>query len=426
MQIYNQPPPSQWPALLKRPLINAPDLEATVGQLLQDVAQRGDTALRELTLRFDKVQLDALAVSSEEITEGARQVEPELQAAIQLAHDNIARFHEAQRQESIRIQTMPGVACWQKSVAIEKVGLYIPGGTAPLFSTVLMVGVPARIAGCQELVLCTPPQADGSINPVILYTAQLLGIDKIYKLGGAQAVAAMAYGTETVPAVNKIFGPGNQYVTTAKQIVSRGGVAIDMPAGPSEVLVLAGENANPDFIAADLLSQAEHGVDSQVVLLAFSAALAEQTLLAIERQLESLERAEMARVALQNSPAIVVQDRAAALHLINEYGPEHLILAMDDAEQFAEGIRNAGSVFLGHYTPESVGDYASGTNHVLPTNGYAKAYSGLNLDAFVKKITFQQLSPQGLRNIGPAVERMAEAEQLTAHRNAVSVRLKTL
>ncbi len=426
MQIYIRPEAALQKRLLERPLIDAPDLEAVVGGLLKEVRERGDEALKEFTLRFDKVQLESLQVSSAEIAVAASQVDEELKKAIQIAQNNIACFHESQRQDSQRISTMPGVECWQKSVAIESVGLYIPGGTAPLFSTVLMVGVPARIAGCKELVLCTPPQAGGAINPVILYTAQLLGIEKIFKLGGAQAIAAMAYGSETIPAVNKIFGPGNQYVTTAKQLVNRSGVAIDMPAGPSEVLVVAGEQANPAFLAADLLSQAEHGVDSQVVLVTFNQEIAERTLMELERQLLVLERKDIALAALRNSPAIVLDNRAEATQLINTYGPEHLILAMDDAEEFAETICNAGSVFLGHYTPESVGDCASGTNHVLPTNGHVKAYSGLNLDAFVKKITFQQLSPQGLRNIGPTVELMATAEHLSAHRNAVSIRLKTL
>lgn len=426
MTIYQNPDAKTISQILQRPLQEAANLEATVQQILQRVKTEGDLALKDLTRIHDKVDLQTLIVSSREIEEAEQLVSPELKAAIQTAQQNIRHFHETQQSETVVIETMPGVSCWQKSVCIEKVGLYIPGGTAPLISTVLMLGVPAQIANCKYIVLCTPPQQDGRVNPAILYAAKRCGIDQIFKVGGAQAIGAMAYGTESIPAVYKIFGPGNQYVTAAKQLVNRVGIAIDMPAGPSEVLVLAGNEANPEFVAADLLSQAEHGVDSQVVLLAYSQKMVEQILVAIEKQLSVLPRAAIARKALEKSPAIVVEQEEQVLDLINQYAPEHLILATDNAEILATKIQNAGSVFIGHYTPESVGDYASGTNHTLPTNGFARAYSGLNLDAFVKKITFQKLSQQGLQNIGETVERLATAEQLIAHKNAVSIRLANI
>jgi len=426
MKIFENPAPKQLQQLLTRPLIETASLEETVSTVIEEVRKNGDQALYRFTREFDQVELTSLAVSAEEFQQAAAQLDEELKAAIQLGKQNIERFHIAQKQEVKKIETLKGVSCWQKSVAIQKVGLYIPGGTAPLFSTVLMLGVPANIAGCKELILCTPPRKDGSVHPAILFTAKLLGITQVFKIGGAQAIAAMTFGTASVPLVYKIFGPGNQYVTAAKQIVSRRGIAIDMPAGPSEVMVVADDSASPAFVAADLLSQAEHGTDSQVVLVTFSKQQAEAAIREVNKQLEALDRKEVARKALENSPAIVVADRKTALEIINEYAPEHLILSVDQAEELAEGVYNAGSVFLGHYTPESVGDYASGTNHVLPTNGFAKAYSGLNLDAFVKKITFQQLSKEGLQALGPAVEQMAAAEQLDAHKNAVSIRLEAI
>lgn len=426
MKIYKQASKAKLKKLLERPLIETAQLENTVGEIISQVTEQGDEALKALTLKFDKVNLSQLAVSKAEIEAAADQLEESLKQAIRIAKENIEKFHKLQKQAPLVVETMPGVKCWQKSVPIQKVGLYIPGGTAPLFSTVLMVGVPAKVAGCSQLVLCTPPRKDGSIDPAILFTAQLLGVDEIFKIGGAQAIAAMALGTASVPKVYKIFGPGNQYVTAAKQMVNRQGTAIDMPAGPSEVLVLADETAKPAFVAADLLSQAEHGADSQVVLLAFSEITAMAILEEVKIQLKGLPRKEMAAAALENSVAIIIENRTQAVEVINTYAPEHLILAVESPAELAESIFNAGSVFLGHYTPESVGDYASGTNHVLPTNGFAKAYSGLNLDAFVKKITFQELSPEGLMNLGPSVEKMAAAEQLQAHKNAVSVRLKSL
>ena len=350
----------------------------------------------------------------------------DLKVAIQVAKKNIEQFHTTQKQEILEVETMSGVYCWRKSVAIQKVGLYIPGGTAPLFSTVLMLAVPAKIAGCQEIILCTPPQKNGLVNPVILYTAQLVGVTKVFKIGGIQAIGAMAYGSETVPKVFKIFGPGNQYVTIAKQLINKEGIAIDMPAGPSEVLVVADHTANAEFVAADLLSQAEHGVDSQVVLVAFDTTFVKQVQQAIKQQLTKLSRKAIAKAALANSCVVIVKDKQVALDLINDYAPEHLIIALENNMDFADQIINAGSVFLGNYTPESVGDYASGTNHTLPTNGFAKAYSGVSLDAFVKKITYQMITKVGLKNIGPIVEKMAAAEQLIAHKEAVSIRLKSL
>lgn len=425
MKIYKYPDPAEWEDLLKRPVFEAKSLESSVQTILEAVKEKGDEAIRFYTKKFDDVHLDALQVSAADLEAVDDQIDQNLKTAIRTAMTNIRTFHERQQQVVERIETMPGVHCWRKSVGIEKVGLYIPGGTAPLFSTVLMLAVPAKLAGCREIVLCTPPQKDGGVHPAILFAAREAGITKIFKVGGAQAVAAMAFGSESIPSVYKILGPGNQYVTAAKQLVNRQGVAIDMPAGPSEVLVCADESAPPDFVAADLLSQAEHGVDSQVVLVAFSEDKVQAVLHAIDRQLALLPRRDIAAQALENSIALVMKDQTSALELVNDYAPEHLILAMDDFESFAEGVLNAGSVFLGHYTPESVGDYASGTNHTLPTNGFAKAYSGISLDSFVKKITFQYLSKDGLARLGPAVETMAAAEELEAHKRAVSIRLQS-
>lgn len=426
MKIYLQPEKEKWAEILQRPTLDHSQLEATVAGVLQEIKDRGDAAVLDYTEKFDGVRPSQVLVSAAEIEEARKSLAPELKAAIQQAAQNIETFHASQRQEIQVIETMPGVNCWRKSVGIEKVGLYIPGGTAPLFSTVLMLGLPARLAGCREIVLCSPPTHQGTIHPAIIYTADLVGITKIFKIGGVQAIGAMAYGTESVPQVYKIFGPGNQYVTAAKQLVNKAGLPIDMPAGPSEVLVCADETADPDYVAADLLSQAEHGADSQVVLIGFTEQLINDVREAIERQLEVLPRAEIARAALENSAAIVLDNRSAALEMINHYAPEHLILSLKQVDEFAEGVINAGSVFLGNYTPESVGDYASGTNHTLPTNGFARSYSGVSLDAFVKKITFQRLSPDGLRRLGPTVEAMAAAEELEAHKQAVSIRLQKL
>ena len=426
MKIYNRPDSSTLKTILQRPLQEAAIIEASVNKILEKVKTQGDEALRFFTNQFDSIDLIKLEVTTEEFQSAAKLVPLQLKEALQTAFNNIELFHNHQLTKNEVFETMPGVTCWQKSVGIEKVGLYIPGGSAPLFSTVLMLAIPAKIAGCKEIILCTPPQKDGRVNPVILYTASLCGVQRIFKVGGAQAIGAMAFGTETIPVVYKIFGPGNQYVTTAKQLVSQLGVAIDMPAGPSEVMVVADRNVPPAFVAADLLSQAEHGEDSQVVLVTFNETIVTSVLLAIEKQLEQIPRKDIAKTALKNSAAIVVDSKKEALDIINQYAPEHLILATEDAELLAGKIINAGSVFIGNYTPESVGDYASGTNHTLPTNGYAKAYSGLNLDAFVKKITFQKLTPTGLINLGPTVEIMAEAEQLVAHKQAISLRLDYL
>ncbi len=426
MKIYQNPNNSLSQKILQRPVHEAKNLEVIVGGVLQKVREEGDLALKNFTEKFDHVAITNFKVTENEIETAKNQVAPELKKAIQIAKSNIAVFHQSQKSDPPRIETMSGIECWQKSVGIEKVGFYIPGGTAPLFSSVLMMAVPAQIAGCKEMILCTPPQKDGNIDPVILYTADLCGVTKIFKIGGAQAIAAMAYGTETIPAVYKIYGPGNQYVTAAKQLVSQQGTAIDMPAGPSELMVVADHTAEASFVAADLLSQAEHGVDSQVVLVIFDLDFAKKVLAEVDIQLAKLPRQEIAKKALENSPVLILENRKSALNIINQYAPEHLILAVEAVEAFAEKVINAGSVFMGNYTPESVGDYASGTNHTLPTNGYARSYSGLNLDAFVKKITFQKLSATGLQNIGKTVELMAEAEQLQAHKEAVSVRLESL
>ena len=420
------PNKSDWMEILKRPVLDVETLRGTVNEVLNRVKAEGDKAVIEYEERFDKVKLDVLAVTETEIMEAEKNVSNELKEAVLLAHKNIHSFHASQRFESAKVETVPGVTCWQKAVAIEKVGLYIPGGTAPLFSTVLMLAVPAKIAGCKEIVLCTPPNKEGKVNPAILYAAQVAGVNKIFKIGGVQAIGAMAYGTESVPKVYKIFGPGNQYVMAAKQQVSLHEVAIDMPAGPSEVEVLADETANPAFVAADLLSQAEHGADSQVVLITTSEKLIEEVEKEVMNQLKALPRRDIAEKSLANSKLILVKDMDEAIEMTNEYAPEHLIIETKDYMELAEKVVNAGSVFLGALTPESAGDYASGTNHTLPTNGYAKAYSGVNLDSFIRKITFQEITHEGMCTIGPAIEVMAANEQLDAHKNAVTVRLKTM
>ena len=426
MILISNPDKSQWQEILKRPVMNTENLFDTVRSVIDRVKEEGDRAVLDYEEKFDKVVLASLAVSEEEQQEAENLVSEDLKAAIRLAKQNIETFHAAQRFEGKKVQTQPGVTCWQKAVAIEKVGLYIPGGTAPLFSTVLMLAVPARIAGCKEIVLCTPPGRDGKVHPAVLFAAKVAGVNRIFKAGGIQAIAAMAYGTESVPKVYKIFGPGNQYVTAAKQLVSLRDVAIDMPAGPSEVEVLADETANPIFVAADLLSQAEHGVDSQAILITTSVELQQAVKVEGERQLALLPRKEIAEKSLANSKLIVVDSMTEAIELTNAYAPEHLIIETEDYLSVAERIVNAGSVFLGSLTPESAGDYASGTNHPLPTNGYAKAYSGVSLDSFIRKITFQEIKPEGLNIIGPAIELMAANEQLDAHKNAVSVRLGQL
>ena len=426
MILISNPDKSQWQEILKRPVMNTEHLFDTVRSVIDRVKEEGDRAVLDYEEKFDKVVLASLAVSEEEQQEAENLVSEDLKAAIRLAKQNIETFHAAQRFEGKKVQTQPGVTCWQKAVAIEKVGLYIPGGTAPLFSTVLMLAVPARIAGCKEIVLCTPPGRDGKVHPAVLFAAKVAGVNRIFKAGGIQAIAAMAYGTERVPKVYKIFGPGNQYVTAAKQLVSLRDVAIDMPAGPSEVEVLADETANPIFVAADLLSQAEHGVDSQAILITTSVELQQAVKVEVERQLALLPRKEIAEKSLANSKLIVVDSMTEAIELTNAYAPEHLIIETEDYLSVAERIVNAGSVFLGSLTPESAGDYASGTNHTLPTNGYAKAYSGVSLDSFIRKITFQEIKPEGLNIIGPAIELMAANEQLDAHKNAVSVRLGQL
>ena len=426
MKIIRYPQPSEWAELLKRPVMNMETLRGTVSEVLGRIKTEGDKAVLDYEERFDKVKLNGLAVSEAEIEEAESMVSDELKKAIQLAEQNIRTFHSAQKFVGKKVETQPGVTCWQKAVAIEKVGLYIPGGTAPLFSTVLMLATPAKIAGCKDIVLCTPPNKEGKVNPAILYAARVAGVSKIFKAGGVQAIGAMAYGTESVPKVYKIFGPGNQYVMAAKQQVSLHDVAIDMPAGPSEVEVLADESANPAFVAADLLSQAEHGVDSQVVLITTSEALVSAVEEEVQRQLALLPRMEIASKSLVNSKLILVKDMDEAISMTNEYAPEHLIIETKNYMELAEKVVNAGSVFLGSLTPESAGDYASGTNHTLPTNGYAKAYSGVSLDSFIRKITFQEITREGILNIGPAIEVMASNEQLDAHKNAVSVRLKTI
>ncbi|AEI50168.1 histidinol dehydrogenase [Runella slithyformis] len=421
MQIIPYPDRSEWAALLARPTQSMANIEKAVAPILEQVQKEGDAALRALALKFDKIDLAEIAMPLETVAAAETSLTEELKAAIRQAYANIRKFHEAQYQPAEKIETMPGVTCWRRSVGIEKVGLYIPGGSAPLFSTVLMLGVPAQLAGCKEVVLCTP-----SDHPAILYAAQLVGVTKIFRIGGAQAIAAMAYGTESVPKVYKIFGPGNQYVTAAKMLLAKEGVAIDMPAGPSEVAIYADGSAVPSFVAADLLSQAEHGADSQVLLVSTDKKFLASVNLTLATQLEGLPRKELARKAIENSKAILVEDEAEAIDLLNEYAAEHLILSVQNAEALSEKIINAGSVFLGNYTPESCGDYASGTNHTLPTNGHARAYSGVSLDSFVKKITVQHITPEGLKALGPTVEAMAEAESLYAHKRAVSLRLSSL
>lgn len=424
MNTFINPPKDQWQQLLQRPAFDTASLKEKVAAILSDVKQNGDSAIRKYTQQFDEVSLSTFLVTAAEISEAANAVSSNLKAAIEIARKNIETFHLSQKENTVKIETMPGVVCWRRSTGIEKVGLYIPGGTAPLFSTLLMLGIPAAIAGCKEIVVCTPSDKQGKVNPVILYTAAVLGIKNIYKIGGVQAIGAMAYGTASVPKVYKIFGPGNQYVTCAKQLINMEGIAIDMPAGPSEVAVYADENCNPAFIAADLLSQAEHGADSQVLLVANSIAIIDTVKAELDVQLELLPRAAFAARSLNNSKFIVMTNETDAFNLLNEYAPEHLIIASDKAELLADKVLNAGSVFLGHHTPEAVGDYASGTNHTLPTNGHAKTYSGVSIDSFIKKITFQQLTKEGLKNISAAVEIMAEAEGLEAHKNAVSIRMK--
>lgn len=426
MEIIKYPGREEWSSLAKRPALDVTTLFDTVRSVLDDVRERGDEAVKEYEARFDKVNLSALRVSEEEMREAEHLVPDDLRQAIRRAKENIECFHASQRFEGKKVETAPGVVCWQKAVAIEKVGLYIPGGTAPLFSTVLMLAVPARIAGCGEIVLCTPPGKDGKVHPAILFAAEVAGVSRIFKAGGIQAIAAMAYGTESVPKVYKIFGPGNQYVTAAKQLVSLKDVAIDMPAGPSEVEVIADETANPDFIAADFLSQAEHGADSQAILVTASEAIVEPVVKAIREQVERLPRKEITEKALSHSRVIVLRNQEEVIDFTNQYAPEHLIIQTRDFASIAERIENAGSVFLGPYTPESAGDYASGTNHTLPTNGYAKAYSGVNLDSFIKKITFQEITADGIRALGDTIRTMAANERLEAHRNAVTIRLNTL
>ena len=430
MKIYINPDRSEWDAIIARPIMDTLSLQEKVKTILQDVKKNGDAAVRKYTLEFDKVETAQFAVTDEETAKAVRLLSPQLIKAIVTAAGNIRRFHENQMQEPEIIETMPGVKCWRKSVGIEKVGLYIPGGTAPLFSTVLMLGIPAKLAGCKEIILCTPPSSLGrggqeeTIHPAVLFAAQLVGVTKIFKVGGVQAIAAMAYGTETIPLVYKIFGPGNQYVNCAKQLIQMEGMAIDMPAGPSEVCVLADETCNAAFVAADLLSQAEHGTDSQVLLICNAETIVKNVSAEIEKQLKVLPRKEMAIQALKNSSAVIFANPGYAIDLVNEYAPEHLIIASEDAGKIADKIVNAGSVFLGNYSPESAGDYASGTNHTLPTNGFARSFSGVSIDSFVKKITYQQISREGLQQIGNTVEEMAAAEGLDAHRNAVSIRLK--
>jgi histidinol dehydrogenase len=423
MQIVRQPDRIEWSKLLERPYVDNTAVLASVQHILEAVRTQGDEALKAFAKQFDGVELVNLQVSEEEIAAAEAALPKDLKEAIQQARVNIEAFHKVQLNTKEVVTTMPGIECWRKSVGIEKVGLYIPGGTAPLFSTILMLGVPAQLACCKEIVLCTPCGKDGKVHPAILYSAQLVGATKIYKVGGAQAIAALAYGTESIPSVYKIFGPGNQYVTAAKQLVQMQGVAIDMPAGPSEVCVLADESADPSFVAADLLSQAEHGVDSQVLLVSTSEAFVTACTKEVERQLSQLPRKEFAQKALEHSKAIIVSDRTEAIELVNAYAAEHLILSCADADDVAELITNAGSVFIGNYSPESVGDYASGTNHTLPTNGFARAYSGVSVDSFVKKITYQRLTREGLQGIAQTVIQMAEAEGLQAHANAVAVRL---
>lgn len=426
MKILKYPDKKEIEKALERPVFENNKLEKIVCKIIKQVQTKGDKALIELTCKFDKVEIKSLKVSAKEVNNAEQFLNPDLKNAIRIASGNITKFHTAQIPGEITVETTKGLRCWQKPVPIEKVGLYIPGGSAPLISTVLMLAIPAQLAKCKQVVLCTPPDQAGKVNPAILYASKISGVTEIYTCGGAQAIAAMAYGTESIPKVDKIFGPGNQYVTMAKQIVSSQGIAIDMPAGPSEVLILADDSANAEFVAADLLSQAEHGADSQVILVTNSKNLANQTLICLNDQLEALPRKDIARKSLQSGAIILVDNENEMIDISNQYAPEHLIISMQNAEDIADKITQAGSVFLGNYTPESLGDYASGTNHTLPTNGFARSYSGLNMDAYLKKITFQKATKEGLEIIGPFVEQIAEAEQLQAHKNAVSIRLKTM
>ncbi|MGB9746027.1 MAG: histidinol dehydrogenase [Bacteroidales bacterium] len=426
MQIITDPPKNKWPELLARPLLNSDALEDSVKKILEEVRQGGDRAVRSLTKRFDGADIPKFRVTPDEFDQADARLSSDTKKAIATAIENITRFHKAQMPAKIRIETTPGVQCWQKSVPVQSVGLYVPGGSAPLFSTVLMLGIPARLAGCERIIVCTPPGKDAAIHPAILYSAKAVGITEVYKVGGVQAVAAMAYGTETIPAVNKIFGPGNQYVTIAKQIVSRQGVAIDLPAGPSEVLVVADETAIPSFVASDLLAQAEHGPDSQVILITTHPEIVEPILSELKTQLAALPRRNIAEKSLSGSKVFIVRDNQTMMDMVNEYAPEHLIIAARNAETLADLVVNAGSVFIGNYSPESAGDYASGTNHTLPTYGYAKVFGGVSIDSFMKKITFQELSEFGLRNLGPAVMNMAAVEELEGHRNAVKIRFDYL
>ena len=426
MKIVKYSERSDWQRLLERPYIDVSKLNGTVADILDDVRKNGDDAVRRYEAKFDGVSLASLAVTEEELDSAVNEVSGELKSAIELAHSNIEKFHMSQRMTVHKVETAPGVCCWQKGVAIQKIGLYIPGGTAPLFSTVLMLATPAKIAGCEDIILCTPPNKEGKVNPAILVAAKVAGVNRIYKIGGVQAIGAMAYGTETVPKVYKIFGPGNRFVMTAKQQVSLSDVAIDMPAGPSEVCVIADDSSNAEFVAADLLSQAEHGTDSQVLLISTSESMAEKVIKEIDRQMALLPRRNIAAQALENSICIVAHDSSEAMDISNAYAPEHLVIATEDYDELADKVVNAGSVFLGRYACESAGDYASGTNHTLPTHGYAMAYNGVNLDSYIRKITFQHITPEGVRSIGRAVEVMAENEMLDAHKNAMTVRLKNI
>ncbi len=420
------PSKSDWPEILKRPTQTVADIEQTVNQIFDEIKVKGNSAVAKYTELFDGIKLNELKVSETEIQNADKEISEELKSAIKLAKSNIEKFHAAQRTEKVSVETTNGVKCWQEKKAIQKVGLYIPGGTAPLFSSILMLAIPARLAGCEEIVLCTPPDKNGNVNPAILYAAELCGVTQIFKIGGIQAIGAMTFGTEDIPQVYKIFGPGNQFVTVAKQLATKYQVAIDMPAGPSELLVFADDSANASYVASDLLSQAEHGIDSQVIMVSTSEKLINAVSDEIEAQVQELPRKAIADKAIENSRLILVSSKEEALELINEYGPEHFIICSEDEDYFVQGIVNAGSVFIGNYTPESAGDYASGTNHTLPTNGYAKQYSGVNLDSFMKTITFQKITAQGIKEIGPSIELLAEAEGLQAHKNAVSLRLKDL
>lgn len=426
MKIYINPSRATWPQLTARPQLALEFLESSVRNIFNRVKKSGDNALRELTLQFDKVNVGSLEVSKEEFQNAEKTLPQSLKDAIKIAAANIEKFHSAQKKDPVKVETTPGVTCWRKAVPIEKIGIYIPGGSAPLFSTVLMLGVPARLAGCGKVVLCSPPDKSGDINPAILFAAKLVGIDRVFKVGGAQAVAAMAFGTESIEKVYKIFGPGNQYVTKAKQLVTEEGIAIDMPAGPSEVLIMADESSDPVFVAADLLSQAEHGEDSQVILVVNDQTLVPPIQMEIEKQLNDLPRRTIAEKALLHSRAVVLEDLSVAIAFVNDYAPEHLIVNMRNASSIAGDIINAGSVFLGNYSPEAIGDYASGTNHTLPTNGYAKAFAGVALESFMKFITYQELTKEGILGLGPVVEKMAEAEQLIGHKRAVQVRINSL